>query len=120
MVTDLTYDELLEHTQSINEIGDCVLKIINKGKKRVRVLIKTDEGSLEGDIRIVKSEHVPAAMMYFTGSKNLNIRMRGIAKSKGMQLNEYGIKKDGELITFNSEKEIFEFLGMNYISPENR
>ena len=66
----------------------------------------------------------PYALLYFTGSKELNTSMRQMAKDQGYKLNEYGLYKitsKGEKNTpCKSEAEIFEKLGMKYIEPELR
>ena len=76
------------------------------------------------DFMYISMEEYPFAQMYFTGSKEFNEAFRGYARSKGYTLNEHGIKKvtaNGTVKhSFKSEKDIFEFLDVNYIAPENR
>lgn len=77
------------------------------------------------DIRYMPYESYYAALLYFTGSGNFNKRMREVAISLGYKLNEYGLfKMDGdkevEMIKVNSEKDIFDALGMEYLDPEKR
>ena len=55
-----------------------------------------------------------------TGSKLFNINLRKKAKLLGYKLNEYGLYKNNNKIKINSEKDIFEKLGLNYIKPKNR
>lgn len=57
-------------------------------------------------------------LLHHTGSKESNIRLRGIAKSKGWSLNQYGL--NGYNGDINSEEDIFTALGVPYVSPENR
>jgi len=73
------------------------------------------------DILITSQEEYPYAMLYFTGSKELNIIMRQNALDKGFHLNEYSLydNKNNKLILKN-EKDIFNKLGYEYIPPENR
>lgn len=75
---------------------------------------------IEIDLRVVSIEQFPYALMYFTGSKEHNVRLRGIAKKKGLKLNEYGLFNDEELITLKNEEEIYGKLGLAYIAPEMR
>jgi DNA polymerase/3'-5' exonuclease PolX len=58
----------------------------------------------------------------WTGSAYNNVKMRRKAKKLGYTLSQYGIKnKDGENLTAGfSEKEIYEFLGYDYVSPLKR
>lgn len=77
------------------------------------------------DIRYVPYDSYFSALLYFTGSAEFNVRMRNIAKSKGMKLNEYGIyslTESGKLIKMkiSSEDQIFKYLGINYIHPTER
>ena len=67
------------------------------------------------------------AILYFTGSKEFNTAMRSHALKMGYSLNEHGLykmenKKKGEKLTqlFKTEKEVFDFLGLKYIAPEER
>jgi DNA polymerase/3'-5' exonuclease PolX len=80
------------------------------------------------DIRLVPLESYFTALVYFTGSYQLNTMMRSSAKKLGYKLNEYGlfkintIKSDlgGEQIDINSEEQLFDILGMDYLEPEQR
>ena len=57
--------------------------------------IRTTEG-MQVDLRVVPPEHFGAALMYFTGSKAHNVRMRSLALKQGLTLNEYGLMKLAE------------------------
>jgi DNA polymerase (family X) len=57
--------------------------------------IRTTDG-MQVDLRVVPTEHFGAAMLYFTGSKAHNVRMRALALKQGMTLNEYGLMKLAE------------------------
>lgn len=72
------------------------------------------------DIRFVKYENFNSALLYFTGSVDLNKKMRNIAKKLGYKLSEYGLSKNNKYEKITSEKDIFDILGMDYLSPENR
>jgi DNA polymerase (family 10) len=72
------------------------------------------------DLRVVSEAEFPYALLYFTGSKEHNTELRGIAKDKGLKLNEYGLYKGEKLIKCKTEEEIFEALGLKYIPPEMR
>ena len=50
---------------------------------------------LQVDLRIVPEESFGAALVYFTGSKQHNIVLRGMAKDRGLRINEYGVYKMG-------------------------
>ena len=74
------------------------------------------------DIRYVPYKSYYTALLYFTGSKKFNVDMRNIAIAKGYSLSEYSMTntETGEEIMFNSEKEIFDLLGMTYCLPHDR
>lgn len=77
------------------------------------------------DIRFVPFKSLPAATLYFTGPYELNEEMRHQAKKRGMLLNEYGLYKINKnetrtRIDIESEKDIFEALGMKYLTPKER
>jgi DNA polymerase/3'-5' exonuclease PolX len=76
------------------------------------------------DIRMVPIKSYYSAILYFTGPAELNTAMRKMAIKRKMLLNEYGlyIIEHGKKIRIptNSEKEIFDLLGMDYLTPEQR
>jgi DNA polymerase (family 10) len=74
------------------------------------------------DLRFSPPESCGAMLLYLTGSKEFNIRLREIAIGKGLRLNEYGLEErtGGELHTFPDEASLFAFLGLPYIPPEIR
>jgi DNA polymerase (family X) len=74
------------------------------------------------DFRIVSPEEFVTALHHFTGSKDHNVRMRQLAKEKGEKISEYGVEnvETGEITTFTSEKEFYEYFGLPFIPPELR
>ena len=74
------------------------------------------------DIRYVPYESYYSAILYFTGSKDFNKKMRMIAIEMDYTLNEYGLfnNKTKKKFTINSEKDIFELLNMEYLTPSQR
>ena len=74
------------------------------------------------DIRFIPFLSWYPALLYFTGSKELNLMMRSKAKKMGYKLNEYGIfkKNKNKNIIVESEKEIFDLLEMKYLEPQER
>lgn len=76
--------------------------------------------NLQIDIRFVPEESYGAALLYFTGSKDFNVKMRKTAIAKGYLLNEYGLFKAGEYKAGKTEKEVFKMLSMKDVLPSNR
>jgi DNA polymerase beta len=73
------------------------------------------------DIRFIPYDSYYSGLLYFTGSGDLNKKMRNIAKEKGYKLSEYGLfTKNGEKIKINSEQDIFKKLDIPYLPPNKR
>ena len=73
------------------------------------------------DIRFVSYESYHSALLYFTGSAELNKKMRMIAKKLKLKLSEYGLfKEDGTKIKIKSEEEFFQKLDLPFIEPKYR
>jgi len=79
------------------------------------------------DLMYATPDRYAFTLLYFTGDGEFNIQMRNHALSLGYSLSEYGLKytkgaRKGELVndTFNSEEDIFSFLGLKYVEPQNR
>jgi DNA polymerase (family 10) len=78
------------------------------------------ENGIQVDLRVVEPESYGAALLYFIGSKAHNIKLRTIALEKGLKINEYGIFRGDEKIAGETEKGIYETLGLQWIPPEIR
>lgn len=102
-----------------------VAEILGRGETKCSVRVKQGR---QVDLRIVGASAFPAAMMYFTGSKEHNVYVRGRARDRGMALNEYGLFKltaSGETdfdapVSVDSEEAIYQALGLHFIPPELR
>ncbi|MFA5156076.1 MAG: DNA polymerase/3'-5' exonuclease PolX [Candidatus Omnitrophota bacterium] len=81
--------------------------------------VRTKDG-VQVDCRVVEARSFGAALVYFTGSKNFNIKLRKLAIKKGLKVNEYGVFKKDKFICGGSEEEVFKALGMKFIEPELR
>jgi DNA polymerase (family X) len=77
---------------------------------------------LRFDLRVVPPECYGNLLQHFTGSKNHNIAMREEAQRRGLSISEYGVlvEETGETITHKDEKELYDFLGYQFIPPELR
>ena len=94
-------------------------RVLAKGDTKSSVITRA---GLQVDLRVVPLEAWGAAMIYFTGSKAHNIRIREMAVRKGLKLNEYGLyrAKSGRLIVARTEEEVYEKLGLPWIPPTLR
>jgi DNA polymerase (family 10) len=125
-----------------------VVQIIAAGeaKSSIRLAVKEDldrfeaEGkkgdayngpSIQADLRIIPPDSWGAGMMYFTGSKDHNVRLRGQALDQGYTLNEFGLfpeiddptppqHRGAKPVASKTEEEIYKKLGHPYIPPEIR
>ncbi len=79
-------------------------------------------GGLQVDLRVIPLDTWGAALIYFTGSKAHNIRLRERAIRQGLRLNEYGLfrVKTGDRIVARTEEEVYERLGLPYVPPTLR
>lgn len=91
-----------------------------QGKGMTKSSVTLKEG-LDCDVRVLDPKSFGAALNYFTGSKEHNIRLRQIAITNGWKLSEYGLfDKKNNLIAGKTEEEVYKKLGMSYIEPEMR
>jgi DNA polymerase (family 10) len=99
--------------------GSDVERVLAKGDTKSSVLMRQ---GLQVDLRVVPLEAWGAAMIYFTGSKAHNIRIREMAVRKGLKLNEYGLyrAKTGRLVVAKTEGEVYAKLGLPLIPPALR
>ena len=98
-----------------------VESVIGRGDTKMSVRI---EESLQVDLRVVPAESFGAALQYFTGSKDHNVVLRGLAKQKGLKINEYGVfKMDGDKETYvagATEEEVYAAMELPVFPPELR
>ncbi|MBN2066797.1 MAG: DNA polymerase/3'-5' exonuclease PolX [Candidatus Thermoplasmatota archaeon] len=98
---------------------DGVQRVILQGSTKTSVLLHND---LQVDLRVVSTKSFGAALQYFTGSKEHNVKMRSLAIKQGFKLNEYGLfdKETEAFLVGQHEEEVYKKLGLSYIDPELR
>lgn len=64
------------------------------GRGDTKMSIRLGRG-LQIDLRVVPAKSFGAALQYFTGSKDHNVVLRGMAKDRGLRINEYGVFRAG-------------------------
>ena len=94
-----------------------VREILAAGDTKGSVIL---HNGLQVDLRVVPPESYGAALHYFTGSRPHNIKIRTIARERGLKINEYGIFRGEERIAGEEENDVFRILGMQWIPPELR
>lgn len=108
-----------EPAQSVNpRIRKIASEMIDEGMKKTSFFYR----GKRVDVRFADTIEFGATLLYLTGSKEFNIRLRERAIARGMQLNEYGLlnKQNGEMTRCATEDEIFSLLGLHFIPPELR
>ena len=111
-----------------------ILEVLSRGPSKTLViarlpgLIKGKENTARRiDFLYAPPDEFAFAILYFTGSKIFNTVMRQYGLDKGYTFNEHGIyrlenKKKGEKVgkEFKTEKDIFDFLGLQFKTPVER
>lgn len=105
--------KVMERFLALPQVGH----VYGKGPTKTNVRLKN---GLDADLRVVPQKSFGAALNYFTGSKDHNIKLREIAIQKGLKLNEYGLFKKEKMVAGKTEQEVYEKLGLRYIEPEMR
>jgi DNA polymerase (family 10) len=119
-----------------------VEKVLAAGGTRGSVVLRS---GLQVDLRIVPAESYGSALVYFTGSKEHNIRLRQRALDRGFTVSEYGVfelletpepdttsaeaatdtedvdrRRAGRQVAGRTEKEVYGAVELPYILPELR
>jgi DNA polymerase (family 10) len=89
------------------------------GENKVSMLLGN---GLQVDVRLLDKDSFGAALLYFTGSKEHNVTLRGRANEMGWTLNEYALTtlKGGRIVASKTEEDIYAKLKLAYIEPELR
>lgn len=94
-----------------------IQSVLAEGETKSSVILAS---GIQADLRCVQPAEYPFALHHFTGSKEHNVKLRGLAQEKGLKINEYGIFKGEKLIACKSEAEIYQALGLHFVPPELR
>jgi DNA polymerase (family 10) len=96
-----------------------VVEVLARGDAKASV--RHQEG-IAVDLRVVAPEAFGAALQYFTGSKEHNVRLRELAARRGLRVSEYGVfdERTGARLAGATEEEVYGAVGLAYIPPELR
>jgi DNA polymerase (family 10) len=110
-----TIEEISEHILDFPGIE----QVLARGENKVSFLLDT---GMQVDVRLLEAKHRGAALLYFTGSKEHNVSLRGRANKMGYTLNEYALAtlEDEKPVASETEQAIYKKLGLAYIEPELR
>lgn len=96
-----------------------VAEVLARGETKSSIRLKE---TIQVDLRVVDPDCFGAALQYFTGSKQHNIRVRELAQRKGLKVNEYGVfqEKSDRRVAGATEEEVYRAVGLPLIPPELR
>jgi len=118
---------LMEHFVAYPNLA----RVEMSGETRGRIALSS---GLEVDLRILPDQSYGAALVYFTGSKEHNIRLRKRALERDLRLSEYGVFREteagrdeddrdpwaGERVAGRDEQEVYASVDLSWIPPELR
>ena len=96
-----------------------VAEVLDHGETKSSLRLR--EG-IQVDLRVVEPDCFGAALQYFTGSKQHNIRVREFAQRRELKVNEYGVfeGKSGKRVAGATEEDVYRAIGLPLIPPELR
>jgi DNA polymerase (family X) len=96
-----------------------VEQVVARGDTKTTVRL---EGGLSVDLRIVPPAEYASLLHHMTGSKEHNVRLRGLAREKGFTLSEWGLERleGGRKVPVKVESDVYRALGMQPVPPELR
>ena len=97
-----------------------VRRVLAEGTTKGSFVVDSDFGERQVDVRIVDDSEYGAALQYFTGSKAHSIKLRGMAKDRGLKISEYGVFRGEKKIAGRDEEEVYAALGLPLFPPEMR
>ena len=96
-----------------------VIEVTGRGDTKASV---RHQDGLAIDLRVVEPAAFGAALQYFTGSREHNVRLRQLAIQRGLKLSEYGVfdETTGARVAGATEEDVYAALGLPWIPPELR
>lgn len=118
LVSSLNPNKVMDSFTSLSLVN----KVLAKGTTKSSVIT---QDNIQVDLRVVDKNSFGSALLYLTGSKDFNIKLRHLALKQGYKINEYGVfptkdKNKDKALAGKTEESIFSLMGMQYIVPELR
>jgi DNA polymerase (family 10) len=112
VVTASDPEPVMEALVSMNFVE----RVIGRGASKTSVV---SQRGTQVDLRVVAEHQLGAALLYFTGSKGHNIKLRQRAIARGLTLNEYALSQTdgGKVVASETEEAIYAALGLPWIPP---
>lgn len=137
-IADVDFVAAVRQGESTEEIARTftqlpgVVQTIGSGLSKTSVKVSN---GMQVDLRLVPPDHFGSALLYFTGSKDHNVKIRALAQKKGLTLNEWGLYDNAAYekapkqtarpphlkpLASQTEAQVYAALGLDYIEPELR
>jgi len=115
LVTCQNQARIMDHFVAYEDVTE----VISQGKTKSSVRLRS---GLQVDLRVVAKKSYGAALTYFTGSKQHNIRIRERAQKRSLKINEYGVFRENKQksIAGKTEQEVYKVIDLTWIPPELR
>jgi DNA polymerase (family 10) len=121
LVCELEPDALPSSPMDALLAGPEIGGIIGRGETKLSLRLSQPSG-LQVDLRVLGAGTFATALHHFTGSKGHHVRLRGIARARGLTLSEYGLLEmsSGKPLAVADEAALYAQLGLPFITPELR
>ncbi len=106
-------EAVMDHLAAYGNLAQVLLR----GGTKMSIRLST---GLQVDLRVVAAESFGAALQYFTGSQAHNVVLRGLAKSGGLKINEYGVFRGQQRFAGDTEEGVYAALRLPHFPPELR
>ena len=93
--------------------------VLSRGDTKCSIRLRT---GLQADLRVVPDAQFATALHHFTGSKAHHVKLRGLARDRGLTISEYALARldTGEALPVTTESQLYQHLGMHEVPPELR
>jgi DNA polymerase (family X) len=115
MVAAVDSEPIMAHFRNLGHVES--VSVTGPSKTTV-----TLHNGLQVDLRVLPPERWGTLLLYFTGSKDHNVRLRERALKQGLTLNEHAFTplEGGDEIVCATEEDVYHVLGLPYIPPALR
>jgi DNA polymerase (family X) len=112
IVTAAAPEPVMQKLTSLSQVD----RVLAHGEGKTSVVTRR---GVQVDLRVVADHQLGAALLYFTGSKGHNIKLRQRALARGLTLNEYALSEleGGKVVASETEASIYAALGLPFIPP---
>jgi DNA polymerase (family 10) len=107
-------EQVVDYFVSLPQVSE----VRSRGDTKATVYL---DNGLQVDLMVLEKAHYGSLLQHFTGSKDHNAALRGLARKQGLSLSEYGFQhEDGTITACATEVEVYATLGLEWIPPELR